>query len=93
MIGPPATSRRSNVMWNDRLRLAEDVENKWKDLSEDERKRVMTALELIDEDPIAGAPLLDPLRGYWSYRVDAVRIVYRIMAEARFVVVLSITHA
>ena len=58
-----------------------------------ERKAALEALELIDEDPIIGAPLLDPLRGYWSYRVDGLRIVYRIMPEARFVVVLSITHA
>lgn len=53
----------------------------------------MRALESIDEDPIAGAPLFEPLRGLWSYRAEHLRIVYRIVAEARFVVVLSIGRA
>ena len=53
----------------------------------------MRELEAIDEDPIAGAPLFEPLRGLWSYRAEHLRIVYRIVAEARFVVVLSIGRA
>ncbi len=53
----------------------------------------MRALEAIDEDPIAGAPLFEPLRGLWAYRAEHLRIVYRIVAEARFVVVLSIGRA
>ena len=35
----------------------------------------------------------EPLRGYWSYRAEHLRIVYRIVAEARFVVVVSIGRA
>jgi len=79
-------------MWNDRLRIAESVEPQWKALSDDERAAVRTALEKIDDDPIAGAPLFDPLRGYWSFPVDGLRIVYRIVADARFVVILSISR-
>ena len=77
-------------MWNDRLRIVESVEPQWKALTDDERAAVRKALERIDDDPIAGAPLFDPLRGYWSYLVDGLRIVYRIVADARFVVILSI---
>jgi len=51
------------------------------------------ALRRIDDDPIAGAPLFEPLRGLWSYRAEHLRIVYRIVAEARFVVVVSIARA
>ena len=80
-------------MWNDRLRFAERVESDWRALSEDERSTLMQALEHIDEDPISGAPLFEPLRGYWSYRAGHLRIVYRIAPEARFVVVLSIGRA
>ena len=58
----------------------------------EERAAVRGALEIIDEDPIIGAPLFDPLRGYWSFHVDGLRILYRIVAEARFVVILSITR-
>jgi mRNA-degrading endonuclease RelE of RelBE toxin-antitoxin system len=80
-------------MWNDRLRLAETVHEDWQRLSAEERQSVMAALETIDEDPIAGAPLFEPLKGLWSYRAGDLRIVYRIVSEARFVVILSISRA
>jgi len=80
-------------MWNDRLRIAERVENDWRSLSAEERTLVLGALERIDEDPISGVPLFDPLRGTWSFRVEHLRILYRIVAEARFVVILSIGRA
>ena len=80
-------------MWNDRLRFAERVETDWRALSAEERASATAALELIDEDPIVGAPLFEPLRGDWSHRVGHLRIVYRLMPEARFIVVLSIGRA
>lgn len=80
-------------MWNDRLRIAESVLPQWNALAPHEREAVRVALERIDEDPIAGAPLFDPLRGYWSYRAGHLRIVYRLAPEARFVVILSIARA
>ena len=79
-------------MWNDRLRIPELVEADWRALSGDEQALVRKALETIDEDPIIGAPLFEPLRGYWSYRIGALRIVYRIVSEARFIVILAITR-
>ena len=80
-------------MWNDRLRLVEAVEEQWKALAEHEQKSIRAALERIDEDPIAGAPLFEPLKGYWSYRVGHLRILYRIAPDARFVIVLSVHRA
>lgn len=75
------------------MRIAERVAGDWSALIPEERAMAMRALESIDEDPIAGAPLFEPLRGLWSYRAEHLRIVYRIVAEARFVVVLSIGRA
>ena len=80
-------------MWNDRLRFAESVAGDWAALAPHERETATKALRHIDEDPIAGAPLFEPLRGLWSYRAGHLRIIYRIMPEARFVVVLSIARA
>jgi mRNA-degrading endonuclease RelE of RelBE toxin-antitoxin system len=80
-------------LWNDRLRFAERVEHDWRALSAEEQATALQALERIDEDPIIGAPLFEPLRGYWSYRAGHLRIVYRLAPEARFVVVLSIGRA
>jgi mRNA-degrading endonuclease RelE of RelBE toxin-antitoxin system len=77
-------------LWNDRLRIAGPVEAEWSTLAADDRSAVRVALERIDDDPLAGAPLYAPLRGLWSYRVGPFRIVYRIVADARLIVVLLI---
>ena len=79
-------------MWNDRLRIAESVESDWKALNAGERDLAKTALQRIDDDPIAGAPLFEPLKGLWSYRTGELRIVYRVVAEGRFVAILSISR-
>ncbi len=50
------------------------------------------ALRRIELDPIAGAPLFEPLKGLWSYRGEELRIIYKIVAEARLVVVLHIAR-
>lgn len=77
---------------NDRLRLTESVERTWNALADHEREATRAALALLDEDPIAGAPLFDPLRGVWSHRAGHLRIVYKIMPEARFVLILAIAR-
>lgn len=77
-------------MANDRIRLAAPVEWQWQALAEHEQVAIGEVFSVIDEDPIAGAPFFEPLRGLWSYRAGHLRIVYRIVAEARFVVVLFI---
>ena len=80
-------------MWNDRVRIAESVEAEWKLLGSDERDLAKAALERIDDDPIVGAPLFEPMKGLWSYRTKDLRIVYRVVAEGRFVAILSIHKA
>ncbi|MFZ2490933.1 MAG: type II toxin-antitoxin system RelE/ParE family toxin [Thermoanaerobaculia bacterium] len=80
-------------MWNDRLRLAATIEADWAALSPHERDLATAALERIDDDPIAGVPLFEPLRGLWSFRAEHLRIVYELVAEARYVAVLSIARA
>ena len=42
---------------------------------------VRGALAAVAANPIAGAPLFDPLRGFWVYRQDRVRIVYRVSRD------------
>jgi len=77
---------------NDRLRIGESAERDWRNLAEHERAITQSALATLDEDPIAGAPLFEPLKGLWSHRTEHLRIVYKIMPEARFVLILSITR-
>ncbi|HWS71729.1 MAG TPA: type II toxin-antitoxin system RelE/ParE family toxin, partial [Thermoanaerobaculia bacterium] len=68
----------------------EPVEAQWHALAEHEQAAIAEAFEVIDEDPIAGAPFFEPLRGLWSYRAGHLRLIYRIVAEARFVVIVFI---
>ena len=56
------------------------------------RRRALSTLARINLDPICGAPLFEPLKGLWSYRTDELRIIYKIRAEARMVVILSIAR-
>ncbi len=51
------------------------------------------ALRRIELDPIAGAPLFEPLKGLWTCRSGDLRIIYKIVAEARMVVVLWMGRA
>jgi mRNA-degrading endonuclease RelE of RelBE toxin-antitoxin system len=77
-------------MWNDRLRIAESVAPDWNALDDASRIAARDALRTIDDDPIIGAPLFEPLKGLWSYRTGNLRIVYRIVTEGKFVVILGI---
>lgn len=77
-------------MWNDRLRFAERVLDDWGGLSAVSRSTAAVAMERLDEDPILGAPLYEPLRGYWSYRLGTLRIVYQIVPEAGRIIVMKI---
>ena len=79
-------------MWNDRLRIAPPAARDWESLSAHDRDIARRALETIDDDPIIGAPLFEPLKGLWSHRAGDLRIVYRIVTEGRFIVILSMTR-
>ena len=50
------------------------------------------ALRRIELDPIIGAPLFEPLKGLWSYRTEDLRVIYKIVAEAKIVVILYLTR-
>lgn len=80
-------------MWNDRLRFAAAVKDEWARLDGTARAEARAALERLDDDPICGVPLFDPVRGYWSLRTARLRIVYRISPEARTVCVVAISLA
>jgi PHD/YefM family antitoxin component YafN of YafNO toxin-antitoxin module/mRNA-degrading endonuclease RelE of RelBE toxin-antitoxin system len=53
------------------------------------RRRALSSLARINLDPIAGAPLFEPLKD-WSYRTDDLRIIYKIVAEAKIVAILRV---
>lgn len=81
---------RRIFLWNDRIRLVEKAAEEWKLLEADDRDALRVALERLDDDPIAGVPLFEPLCGYWSYRVGAYRLLYQVAPEARIVLILKV---
>ena len=76
-----------------RLRITRAGQEGLSALTGIERRLVLSTLVRINDNPIAGAPLFEPLKGLWSHRSGEVRIIYKIVAEASIVVILSISRA
>ena len=76
-----------------RLRITRAGQEGLDALSGTERKLVLSTMVRINDNPIAGAPLFEPLKGLWSHRSGEIRIIYKIVADASMVVILSITRA
>jgi PHD/YefM family antitoxin component YafN of YafNO toxin-antitoxin module/mRNA-degrading endonuclease RelE of RelBE toxin-antitoxin system len=85
-----AAAEEEPVRRSERIWLAPSAEQL--NLSDHERVSLDDALQKIDDDPIAGAPLFEPLKGLWVYRAEHLRIVYRVTPEMGGVVVLSVTR-
>lgn len=88
-----AATEEEPLQHGERVWLAASANEAWNALADHERVLIEDALTKIDDDPIAGAPLFDPLKGLWVYRVEHLRIVYRVMAEIGRVLVLSVSRA
>ena len=57
------------------------------------KDHILNVLEsVIAHDPLAGKPLVGPLKGVRSYRVGVIRILYKHYKERLVVVVLDIAH-
>jgi mRNA interferase RelE/StbE len=54
--------------------------------------RIRNAIHSIAEDPRQGKPLRLALRGKWSYRVGAYRIIYSVDGKMLIVYILDIGH-
>jgi mRNA-degrading endonuclease RelE of RelBE toxin-antitoxin system len=76
-----------------RLRITRAGQEGLDTLTGIERRLVLSTMVRINDNPIAGAPLFEPLKGLWSHRSGEIRIIYKIVAEAKIVVILSITRA
>ena len=59
-------------------------------LHPDLKRKVRASLAAISQNPHAGKSLRDELQGLRSFRVGRLRIIFRIVAEARTVDILAI---
>lgn len=85
-----AAAEEEPLRRSDRIWFAPSAEQL--NLSDHERVSLDGALQMIDDDPIAGAPLFEPLKGLWVYRAEHLRVLYRVVPEMGGVVVLSVTR-
>ncbi|HEY0590595.1 MAG TPA: hypothetical protein VGF40_02415 [Thermoanaerobaculia bacterium] len=63
------------------VRVAKEAATALKALSGSDRDAAFRALGVIAGNPIVGAPLFEPLRGFWVLREGRVRIVYRVSRD------------
>ena len=85
-----AAAEEEPVQQKERVWLAPSAEQMT--LADHERTLLDAALQKINDDPIAGAPLFEPLKGLWVYRAEHLRVLYRVAPEQGAVVVLSVTR-
>jgi len=78
------------VRKTERIWLAPSAEQV--NLADHERVLLEGALQKIDDDPIAGAPLFEPLKGLWVYRAEHLRVIYRVVPEMGGALVLSVSR-
>jgi mRNA-degrading endonuclease RelE of RelBE toxin-antitoxin system len=76
-----------------RLRITRAAQEGLAALAGIERRLVLSTLARINDNPIAGAPLFEPLKGLWSHRSGELRLIYKIVADASMIVIMSITRA
>ena len=75
------------------VRIAPGAAEEWPSLAEPDREAARRALAAIASNPIAGVPLFEPLRGFWVYAEDAVRVVYRVSRDGTMAGVVLIDRA
>lgn len=63
------------------VRVSGSAAERFRALGGRDREQALRALGTIGDNPIAGAPLFEPLRGFWVVREGRVRIVYRVSRD------------
>ena len=61
-------------------------------IAKPERLRIIAAIDLLGEQPLAGAPLKGALRGLRRHRVGNYRIVYELLDSELVVLVVRVAH-
>ena len=73
-----------------RVEFVPSAARDYRGLPESLQARIASCLEALAGDPLSGKPLKGPYRKLRSYRVGEFRIVYRVDAKARLVLVQRI---
>lgn len=77
-------------MWT--LKISSQAAKFYATLHGKDQQRIAAAFNGLRNDPQSGKPLKGELKGFWSYRVGAYRIIYKLEKEEIAVYVLRIQH-
>lgn len=75
-----------------RIILLKPAQRFLKKLGKEEKKRIITKIKELREDPHKGVPLVANLSGLWRMRIGDYRVVYQVKNEELIILVLKIGH-
>jgi mRNA interferase RelE/StbE len=56
------------------------------------RRSIAIAIEELKKEPYIGKPLRDELKGFYSYKIDVYRIVYKPYKKDKKILVIRVRH-
>ena len=74
------------------IRISSKAEKQIKQIKKIYQKAILSALEDLRDDPLAGKPLSKDLTGRFSYKISSYRIIYKVNKKDKVVNVLSAGH-
>lgn len=75
-----------------RVQLTELAKQQFTPLAPTVKRRIKEGIRTLAVDPRLGKPLKNTLAGYWRFRAQQYRIMYRILEEQRLVEAVFIGH-
>jgi mRNA interferase RelE/StbE len=74
------------------LRFSEKAQKDLNAINPEKRKRILTALTIISNDPLSGKKMQGDLKGLYSYRIWPYRIIYKVYKKILLIVIIRIGH-
>lgn len=74
------------------IRIRGSARREIEQLPRDARERVITAIDALGEQPLAGSPLKGGLRGLRRQRVGDYRILYELLDDELVILVVRVAH-
>lgn len=74
------------------IRIRNSARRELAQLPREARERVITAIDALGEQPLAGSPLKGGLRGLRRQRVGDYRILYELLDDELVILVIRVAH-
>jgi addiction module RelE/StbE family toxin len=78
------------MVWD--LRIAKKAQKDLNSVTPNRRRKILTVLSIISNNPFTGKKLEGDLKGLYSYRAWPYRIIYKAYKKRLLIVVIRIGH-